>query len=113
MEGKYMKHVDYDPDADAISVDVNMKKAHRTVELTEHILVDISSDGKVVGLEILDASEEISKIFNRVVSKAEIKQLLCQIKQEPDNEYLIQFNSPKKNQVANLLLPIYRSPLIS
>lgn len=107
-----MKNVDYDPEADAISVDINMKKAHRTIEITEHILVDISMDGKITGVEILDASEELSKIFNRAVSKTEIKQLLCQIKQEPDNEYLIQFNSPKKNQIANLLFPVYKSPLL-
>lgn len=108
-----MKHVDYDDEADAISVDISMKKASRTIELTEHMLVDITSDGQVAGLEILDASEELSKIFGRAVPKSEIKQLLCQIKQEPNNEYLIQFNSPKKNQVANVLFPVYKSPLIS
>lgn len=108
-----MKRVDYDQEADAIYVDISDKKAQKTIELTEHILVDFASNGQIVGLEILDASEEISKLFNRVVSKAEIKQLLCGIKQEPDNEYLIQFNSPNKNQVANLLFPLYRSPLIS
>ena len=106
-----MKKVKYDPDA--ISLDISVKKVHRTIELTEHILIDITNDGQLVGLEILDASEEISKVFNRVVSKAEIKQLLCQIRQEPNNEYLIQFKSPKKNQVANFLFPVYRSPLIS
>ncbi len=108
-----MKNVDYDDEADAISVDISMKKANRTIEVTEHILVDITSDGQVAGLEILDASEEISKIFNRAVSKTEMKQLLCQVKQEPNNEYLIQFNSPKRNQLANVLFPVYKSPLIS
>lgn len=108
-----MKNVDYDPEADAISLNVNLKKAQYTIELTEHILVDISSEGKIVGVEILDASDELSKIFNRMVSKAEIKQLLCQVKQKRDNEYLIQFSSPKKNQVVNLLFPVYKSPLIS
>ena len=108
-----MKNVDYDSEADAISLEINTKKVYKTIELTEHILVDITNDGKVVGLEILDASDEISKLFNRIVSKIEIKQLLCQIKQEPENEYLIQFRSPRKNQVANLLFPVYKSPLIS
>jgi uncharacterized protein YuzE len=108
-----MKNVDYDEEADTISVDISTKKADRTIEITEHILVDITSDGQVSGLEILDASEEISKIFARAVPKSEIRQLLCQIKQEPNNEYLIQFNSLKKKQVANGLFPIYKSPLIS
>ncbi len=112
-EANIMKNVDYDPEADAIVLDVNIKKAHHTIEFTEHILIDMSSDGKIVGVEILDASDELSKLFGRAVSKTEIKQLLYQVKQKPD-EYSIQFNSPKKNnQVANLLFPVYKSPLIS
>ncbi len=108
-----MKIIDYDAECDAITLDLGSNKIHRTLELTEHILVDITNNGTVVGFEILSASEQISKIFNRTVSKAEIKQLLCEIKKETDNEYLIQFNSPEKNEVANLLFPVYRSPLIS
>lgn len=109
-----MKPVTFDPEADAIAVAISAKKVYRTIEFTEHILVDISDSNQIVGLEILDASEEISKVFGRVVSKAEIKQLLCQVTQKPNDEYLIQFNSPRKNnQVATFLFQIYRSPLIS
>lgn len=108
-----MKSIDYDPEADAISLDISAKKVYRTIELTEHILVDIASDGKPIGLEIHDASEELSKIFNRAVSKAEISQLLCRIRQESDSGYLVQFSSPKRKQVANLLFPVYKSPLLS
>lgn len=108
-----MKNVEYDPEADAISLEVQETKAHYTVEFNEHILVDMSSEGKIVGVEILDASDEISKLFGRVVSKTEIKQLLFNVKQKPDG-YSIQFSSPKKNnQIANLLFPVYKSPLIS
>jgi len=109
-----MKPINFDPEADAIAVEVRTEKAYRTIELTEHILIDVSDSDQVVGLEILDASEEIAKIFGRVVPKAEIKQLLCQIIQKPNDEYLIQFNSPKKNnQIATFLFQLYRSPLIS
>jgi uncharacterized protein YuzE len=102
----------YDSDADIIAVEINMQKSDYTIELTEHILVDVTNDMKLVGIEILDASVEISKLFNRIVSKDEMKHLLCKIKQEP-NEYLVQFQSPKKNESANLLIPLYKSPLIS
>jgi uncharacterized protein YuzE len=108
-----MKKIDYDSETDAITLEVSHKKVHQTIELTEHILVDMTENGAIVGLEILDASSEISKIFNRVVPKSEITKLLCQIKQEPNNEYLIQFSSPERNQMANLLFPVYKSPLIS
>ncbi|NYZ77561.1 DUF2283 domain-containing protein [Candidatus Micrarchaeota archaeon] len=102
----------YELDADAVVIEIDMQKSDYTIELTEHILVDVTSDMKLVGIEILDASVELSKLFNRAVSKDEMKQLLCKIKQEP-NEYLVQFQSPKKNESANLLIPLYRSPLIS
>jgi len=101
----------YDVETNAITLGVGRQKADTTIELTEHILIDITNDGKLAGLEILDASEEISKIFNRAVSKNEISQLLCEIKQEPANEYLVQFRLPQKNESANLLIPVYKSPI--
>ena len=107
-----MKSINYDSVADAITVEVTAKKSDVTIELTEHILIDMTNDGKLVGLEILDASEEISKIFNRLMAKEEISQLLCQIKQEPKNEYLIQFKSPQRNEFAAFLIPLYKSPVI-
>lgn len=109
-----MKNIEYryDPEADAIALHLGSQKPDYTVELTEHILVDLTSDSKLAGIEILDASEEISKIFNRAISKDEIKNLLCEIKQEPKNEYLIQFRSAQKNESATLLIPLYRSPII-
>lgn len=103
----------YDSDADAIAIGVGVKKPDHSVELTEHIIIDLTKDLKLAGIEILDASEEISKIFNRAVGKREIKQLLCEIRQEPKNEYLLQFKSPQKNERANLLIPLYRSPIIN
>jgi hypothetical protein len=83
-----------------------------TIELTEHILFDLTTEGKPVSLEILDASDEISKLFNRIVTKEEIKQLLCDIVPEPRNEYLIRFKSPQKNEIASFLIPIYKSPIL-
>ena len=102
----------YDSETDVITVEL-MQKSDFTIELTENILIDITSDWKFVGMEILCATEEISKIFNRTVSKKEITNLLCEIKQEPKNEYLIQFKSSQKNESANLLIPLYRSPITS
>jgi len=107
-----MKNIDYDPDADAIAVKIGREKSYITAELTEHILVDFDDKERVVGVEILDASAELEKIFGRLVSKKEIQQLLVSITQKPHNEYLLQFKSPQKNQVATLLFPIYKSPII-
>ncbi len=108
-----MKNIEYDSDADAIAVHVRREKSDITAELTEHISIDMTNGGKVVGLEILDASEEISKLFGRIVGKKEIQHLLCQVIQKPNDQYLVQFKSPQNNQLANLLIPLYRSPLIA
>jgi len=108
-----MKNVDYDPEADAIAVKVGREKSYVTAELTEHILVDFDYKERVVGVEILDASAELEKIFGRLVSKKEIQQLMVSIIQKPHNEYLLQFKSPKRNQVATLLFPVYESPIIA
>lgn len=104
----------YDPESDAITIWVRKQKSDFTVELSEHILLDVTGDNQLVGLEILDASEEISKIFNRRVSREEIKTLLCDIKQEePSREYLIQFRSPQKKESVNLFVPLYKSPIVA
>lgn len=102
---------DYDPDADAISIVIEGQKYDTTIELTEHILVDVTNDNKLASIEIIDASEELSKMFKRVLSKDEIKNLLCDISQEPGKEYLVQFKTADKKESANLLIPLYRSPL--
>jgi uncharacterized protein YuzE len=101
----------YDADADAISILAGTHKSDATIELSECILVDITNDWKLVGIEIIDASVEISRLFNRVVSKDEIRQLLCEVREAPADEYLVQFKTAKTKESANLLIPLYRSPI--
>ncbi|MFH0884151.1 MAG: DUF2283 domain-containing protein [Candidatus Micrarchaeota archaeon] len=101
----------YDPDADAISIAVGTRKSDATMELSEHILVDVSNDWKLVGIEIIDASAEISRLFNRAVGKEEIRHLLCEVREAPADEYLVQFKTQKSGESANLLIPLYRSPI--
>jgi uncharacterized protein YuzE len=103
----------YDPEADAIFIKITSEKADITAELTEHILIDFKNDGRIVGIEILDATEELAKLFGRSIDKKEIQKFLCQIDQEPMDQYLVQFKSPKTNERATLLIPLYKSPLLS
>ena len=109
-----MVKVQYDAEGDIFTAEARGKKVYKTIEFSEHFLVDINEDGKILGVELLDASDEISKIFGRVVRKDEIKQLLCKIKEEPDEGYLISFQSPKNNnQRASYMISLYKSPLLS
>ena len=35
------------------------KKVYKTIEINEDLLVDVSSDGNIVGIELLNASEQL------------------------------------------------------
>lgn len=35
------------------------KKVHKTIEISEDILVDVNSDGDIVGIELLNANKQL------------------------------------------------------
>ncbi len=51
--------VNYDPKIDALYIDLSRGRYETTRKITDSILVDMTKDGKVLGIEILDASENI------------------------------------------------------
>ncbi|MBM3283597.1 DUF2283 domain-containing protein [Candidatus Gottesmanbacteria bacterium] len=51
--------VNYDPQMDALYIDLCSGKYDITKKITDSILVDITKEGKILGIEILDASENI------------------------------------------------------
>ncbi len=51
--------VKYDAKVDAIYFDLAEGKYKRTRKITDAILVDEDADGKILGIEILDAKENI------------------------------------------------------
>lgn len=53
--------ITYDKKVDAMYIKLNDKKPyHITKKVTDNVLVDYSKDGKVVGLEVLDASRNVA-----------------------------------------------------
>lgn len=50
----------YDAKTDSLSIDLATGKYFQTRKITESILVDFTKEGKVLGIEILDASENIT-----------------------------------------------------
>ncbi len=52
--------LNYDPKIDALYIDLSSGKYERTKKITDSIMVDVTKNGKVLGIEILDASENIS-----------------------------------------------------
>lgn len=55
--------INYDKKQDALYIDLAEGKYSRSKKITDSILVDVTKDNKVLGIEILDASENI-KHFN-------------------------------------------------
>ena len=103
----------YDEEVDAISVNIRAEKSDMTIQLGQHIRIDITNDWKHVGVEIRNASDEISKIFGRVITKNEIRELLCSIRKKPSNEYVIRFKLPQKNESASYVIPLCHRPILS
>lgn len=54
--------ITYDPKVDAMYIRFKSGKYDHTKKITDQILVDLAKDGKVIGLEILDAKEQFGDI---------------------------------------------------
>jgi uncharacterized protein YuzE len=58
--------IEYDREVDAVYIYLQIKEAHQTVEVMEGINVDLDEQGRLIGVEILDATKKyaLSDIFN-------------------------------------------------
>lgn len=58
--------IEYDKEVDALYIRLKEKKVARTRELEDGLNIDLDEEGKLIGLEILDATQRYSKaeIFN-------------------------------------------------
>ena len=58
--------IEYDREVDALYIRLQEKYVTRTVEIEEGLNLDLDENGKLIGLEVLDATERYSltDIFN-------------------------------------------------
>jgi len=58
--------IEYDREVDALYVRIQEKYVARTLEVDEGINIDFDEEGRLIGLEILDATEDyaLTDIFN-------------------------------------------------
>ena len=58
--------IEYDREVDALYVRLHEKYVARTIEIEEGLNLDLDENGKLIGLEVLDATERYSltDIFN-------------------------------------------------
>ena len=66
-----MVKITYDPEADVfyIKTSENLKPVE-AIPVNEDVLVDVSEDGKIVGIEILNAKKNLGEAF---INKQEAK----------------------------------------
>lgn len=51
--------IKYDTKTDSLYININSGTYDQTKKITDSILVDVTKGGKILGIEILDASENI------------------------------------------------------
>ncbi len=63
-----MVRVEYDEKADAMYVWVRRGKHDVSEELAENVILDLDKKGRIIGIEVLDASKNLGKeLVNRIL----------------------------------------------
>ena len=60
----------YDKEEDILGVRLQEKKYWKSVELSEGIVIDVSKDGSVIGMEIFNASDVFSGDVKQVIESS-------------------------------------------
>lgn len=63
--------IEYDPDADALYIQVREAEVGDNIDIEDGVSVDVDADKHIVGLEILDASKRLtaSELSNIVIQR--------------------------------------------
>ena len=64
------KEVWYDDEADVLNVEINDKEYWKSVELPNGVVIDISKDGSMTSIEILNASKLFFGDAQKVIENA-------------------------------------------
>ena len=105
---------DYDFETDCISIRISNEKAYETVEINSNILLDLSQrNKKPVAIEVLDASEFISRLFAKKIDKATVKnKLRAHLKRNGKAELTLDFELGRE-RYAYAIPKAYESPVLA
>ena len=74
-----VKEIWYDKEADILNVEINDEEYWKSIELPNGLVIDISKDGSMTSIEILNASKvfygDAQKVIENAISVSELKQL--------------------------------------
>jgi len=64
-----MIRVEYDSKADAMYIWLRKAKYEISEELAENVIIDLDKRGRIIGIEILDASKNVGKqLVNKILN---------------------------------------------
>jgi uncharacterized protein YuzE len=64
-----MIRVEYDSKADALYIWLRKAKYEISEELAENVIIDLDKRGRIIGIEILDASKNLGKqLVNKILN---------------------------------------------
>lgn len=64
-----MIRVEYDPKADALYIWLIKARYEISEELAENVIIDLDKRGRIIGIEILDASKNLGKqLVNKILN---------------------------------------------
>jgi len=64
-----MVRVEYDPKADAMYIWLRKARYEISEELAENVIIDLDKSGRIIGIEILDATKNLGKeLVDKIVS---------------------------------------------
>jgi uncharacterized protein YuzE len=68
-----MVQVEYDQKADAMYIRLRKAKYDVSEELAENVILDLDKNGKIIGIEVLEASKNLSKdIITKIITTEKI-----------------------------------------
>lgn len=67
-----MEKIWYDKEEDILNIELNKDEYWKSIELDNGVIIDISKEGKIKGLEILKASKVFSGDAKKVIEQAKV-----------------------------------------
>ncbi|MEM3085079.1 MAG: DUF2283 domain-containing protein [Nitrososphaerales archaeon] len=65
-----MSELWYDADEDVLGIQFSKRKYWKSVEVASNVVVDLSTNGEIIGIEILKAKESFKKDVPVIISNA-------------------------------------------
>lgn len=66
-----MKEIWYDKEADVLNIEINDKEYWKSIELPNGVVFDVTKDGSITAIEILNASKLFFGDAKKVIEMAE------------------------------------------